>query len=392
MRPAYCTNVVAGRTLAETRRSVVETFGAVRLKLGIAGHLPIGLWLSAHAARQLSDEEGGARALRDELGAAGLSVVTLNGFPYHDFRQAVVKHAVYEPHWADVRRQLHTMLLADLLPDLLPPGTRTASISTVPLGWRARFSQEGCGASVGLASALLEQLAEHLARLEARTGVRVTVDLEPEPGCMMDRSADAVGFFEHALRARGGAPDPRRYLGVCHDVCHAAVMFEGQAEALRAYRGAGIGVHKVQVSSALVADGSPESLAVLASFDEPRWLHQTCVRTPAGEVRFHEDIRWALAERATGEWRTHFHVPVFAARLGALGTTQLQVEECLRELATWPEAERPLLELETYAWDALPADPGGPRDLAAGIAQEIRWLDACMRRTGLAADAAGGAA
>ena len=126
MRPAYCTNVVAGRTLAETRRSVVETFGAVRLKLGIAGHLPIGLWLSAHAARQLSDEEGGARALRDELGAAGLSVVTLNGFPYHDFRQAVVKHAVYEPHWADVRRQLHTMLLADLLPDLRSARYRSA--------------------------------------------------------------------------------------------------------------------------------------------------------------------------------------------------------------------------------------------------------------------------
>ncbi|MFM1937036.1 MAG: hypothetical protein RI990_1995 [Planctomycetota bacterium] len=391
MRPAYCTNVVAGRTLADTRRSVVETFGAVRRKLGIADPLPIGLWLSAHAARQLPEQPGGARALRDELGEAGLSVVTLNGFPYHDFRQAVVKHAVYEPHWADVRRQLHTMLLADLLPDLLPAGTRTASISTVPLGWRARFTQEGCGASVGLASALLEQLVDHLARLEARTGVRITVDLEPEPGCMMDRSADAVGFFEHAVRARPGAPDPRRYLGVCHDVCHAAVMFEDQSEALRAYRSAGIGVHKVQVSSALVSDGSPESLAVLASFDEPRWLHQTCVRTPSGDVRFHEDIRWALADGAAGEWRTHFHVPVFASRLGVLGTTQPQVEECLRELASWPAPERPLLELETYAWDALPADPEGASDLAGGITEEIRWLDACMRRVGLAVDAAGGA-
>lgn len=384
MLPAYCTNVVAGRTLEATRAAVVRTMGGVRARLAVNDALPIGLWLSARAAEELASQPDGARRLRDELARAGLSVVTLNGFPYHDFRQPVVKHAVYEPHWADVRRLLHTQRLADLLPDLVPAGTRTASISTLPLGWRARFSLEGCGASVGLAGAMLEQLVAHLARVEDRTGVRVTVDLEPEPGCMLDRPQDAVGFLLHALRARPGMADPRRYVGICHDTCHAAVMFDGQRESLRAYREAGIRVHKVQLSSAIACDGSPEALAVLAAYAEPRWLHQTCVRAADGSVRFWEDIPFALAAEPVGEWRTHFHVPLFAARLGALGTTQAAVDECMSEIASWPADERPAFEAETYAWDVLPRDASPAESLEDGIAAELRWATERLRAHGLA--------
>lgn len=383
MFPAYCTNVVAGRTLEATRAAVIRTMGGVRARLGVSDALPIGLWLSARAADELASESDGARRLRDELARAGLSVVTLNGFPYHDFHQPVVKHAVYEPHWADVRRLLHTQRLADLLPGLLPEGTRTASISTLPLGWRARFSLEGCGASVGLAGVMLEQLVSHLARVEDRTGVLVTVDLEPEPGCMLDRPQDAVGFLLHALHARPGAPDPRRYVGICHDTCHAAVMFDGQRESLRAYRDAGIRVHKVQLSSALACDGSPESLAVLAAYAEPRWLHQTCVRARDGTVRFWEDIPHALAAEPEGEWRTHFHVPLFSARLGALGTTQPAVEECLAEIASWPAGDRPAFEAETYAWDVLPREATQGEALEDGIAAELRWAADQLRAHGL---------
>jgi sugar phosphate isomerase/epimerase len=387
VQAAYCTNVVAGSTLEDSCAAVERTFGAVAARRGDR-RLPVGLWLSAAAARQLSESVGGAPALRDRLAASGLPVVTLNGFPYHDFHGAEVKHRVYEPHWADARRAMHTELLAGLLAELVPPGTRTASVSTLPLGWRASFSTEGCGASVGVACAFLGQLVRALARIEDATGVRVTVDLEPEPGCMLDRAADAVSFFEHALHARRGEPDPRRYLGVCHDVCHAAVMFEDQREVLRGYRAAGIGVHKVQVSSAVTADGGADALAVLGGFAEPRWLHQTCVRGPDGRVRFHEDLPWALAERPQGEWRTHFHVPVHAARLGALGTTQGAILECLDELATWPADERPCIELETYAWDALPGGARGGAPLVEGIAAELDWLDAAMGARGLSGSGA----
>jgi hypothetical protein len=199
---------------------------------------------------------------------------------------------------------------------------------------------------------------------------------------MLDRAADVVGFFEHALQTRRGEPDPRRYIGVCHDVCHAAVMFEDQRAVLHAYRTAGISVNKVQVSSAVVANGSAESLAALAAFSEPRYLHQTCVRTSDGVVKFFEDLPLALSagnRDVASEWRTHFHVPIFAAQLGGLGTTQSAILDCLTEIDSWPSDQRPVLEIETYAWDVLPSAIRDESDLVDGIAREITW---CTEQTG----------
>ena len=62
MLPAYCTNVVAGRTLEETCSNVERTFGAVRALVSPGAPLPIGLWLSARAVAQLSESIDGPTA------------------------------------------------------------------------------------------------------------------------------------------------------------------------------------------------------------------------------------------------------------------------------------------------------------------------------------------
>ncbi len=100
-------------------------------------------------------------------------------------------------------------------------------------------------------------------------------------------------------------------------------------------------------------------------------------------VRFFEDLPHALAAAPAGEWRTHFHVPVHASRLGALGTTQGAILECLDEVAGWPAGERPILELETYAWSAMPEEVRGGSTMPECIAAEVRWLAAAMRARGL---------
>src|SRR5262249_26695877 len=146
--------------------------------------------------------------------------------------------------------------------------------------------------------------------------------LEPEPGCVLQRSTDVVRFFKDHLL---GGPDEaivRRHLRVCHDICHAAVMFEEQTEVLQRYRDAGIEVGKVQVSSAvrMALDDRPKgdraaALQQLAGFNEERYLHQTMVCLPSGSPSFYEDLPAALrtadADDPAGEWRVHFHVPVY---------------------------------------------------------------------------------
>jgi hypothetical protein len=56
--------------------------------------------------------------------------------------------------------------------------------------------------------------------------------------------------------------------------------------------------------------------------------------------------------------------------------------ECLEELASWPEDERPQLEVETYAWDALPDGAREGQALVDGIAREVEWCAGAARRAG----------
>jgi sugar phosphate isomerase/epimerase len=364
---AYCTNVHAGADLAETERQLRDHAALVRRLVAPEGSLPIGLWLSAISAGEL-DSQKAIRAFRDRLDGLGLEVVTLNGFPFIDFHDHEIKHAVYEPHWGRPERLAYTMRLATILADLLPEHRRDASISTVPIGWRPTFTNEGCGSSVGMAVSQLEAIAAHLRRIERERGVRLHVDLEPEPGCLLDRAEDVVSLFDQVFPRDS---DIRRYIGVCHDICHSAVMFEPQAHAIKTYLEAGISIGKIQVSSAVEADGSRPSLEALRAFDEPKYLHQTCVRLDGrDEVRFYEDLRPAIGMPPKGTFRTHFHVPIHLDRFGPLRTTRDQIAECLSAL---PGDCSPTIEVETYAWGVLPAALK-PSSLAEGIADEIRWL------------------
>ena len=382
---AYCTNVHPGETLARTKAMLAQH--AVRVRELVMAQssaddargpeLGLGLWLSAQSARELLLEPDGVARFRDWLLERGLVVRTMNGFPYGDFHGETVKTRVYHPHWADPNRALFTLDLAKILAQLVEVGTRTASISTVPIGWRSDFrdgGHGGDGANIELAASQLEWTAERLAELEESTGVRITVDLEPEPGCLLDRAHHVVALFDEHLTSDRA----RTHLGVCHDICHSAVMFEDQDEALALYARQAIRVGKIQVSAALACAGAPRELAELAQFAEPRYLHQTCVLAGSGEVQFFDDLDKALDEMPDGPWRTHFHVPVHLEEFGRLSTTAREIPLAL---AAASRSDPPCFEVETYAWGVLPVHLR-ESDLAAGIAKELAWTRRALEHAG----------
>lgn len=371
----YCTNVHAGETLARVQANLKQYAVAVRDLVSPDAALGIGLWLSHRAARRL--REKGVADFAGWLAGHGLRVFTVNGFPYGDFHGARVKHEVYRPDWREAARLEYTLDLAAILSELTPAGG-SAGISTLPLGWGPWLSSPGDLAS---AAANLRGAAAALARLHDRTGTLIHLDLEPEPGCALQRSGDMANLFRDHLLPGADHELIRRHVRVCHDVCHAAVMFEPQSEALNRYDALGVAVGKVQVSSAvrasfdrLVDADRGVALEQLARLAEPRYLHQTVVRSGGRDDRFFEDLPDALAaagSQPSGEWRIHHHVPIFLEGLGLLETTRDQIDQCLELIAG--RADPPVLEVETYTWDVLPA-PLREAGLAEGIAREIEWL------------------
>ncbi|MEU5179358.1 metabolite traffic protein EboE [Streptomyces longwoodensis] len=360
---AYCTNVHPAETLDGVLAQLREHCEPVRRRLG-RDRLGIGLWLARDAARALDTDPAALRTLRTELDRRGLEVVTLNGFPYEGFGADEVKYRVYRPDWADAERLEYTTALARILAGLLPDDVTEGSVSTLPLGWRTAWTDDRAAAG----HRALVTLAQRLDALAELTGRSVRVGLEPEPGCVVETTGDALA----PLTAVG---HPR--IGVCVDTCHLATSFEDPAGALDALAGARVPVVKSQLSAALHADrpDRPEVRTALAAFAEPRFLHQT--RTvDAGRLRGTDDLGEALdgdALPTAAPWRAHFHVPLHAAPAAPLTATHDVLRDALARLVGGPHPRTRHLEVETYTWQALPPAqrPRNRAQLTDGIAAEL---------------------
>lgn len=361
---AYCTNVHPAETLDGVRAQLRDHCEPVRRRLG-RDRLGIGLWLARDAAHALVTDPSALRGLRTELDRRGLEVVTLNGFPYEGFGAEEVKYRVYKPDWADPERLDHTTSLARVLAGLLPDDVTDGTISTLPLAWRTAYDET----RADKARAALVTLAERLDALEELTGRSIRVGLEPEPGCVVETTHDAIA----PLTAIG-----HDRVGICVDTCHLATSFEEPHTALDALTRARVPIVKSQLSAALHAEHPhrPEVREALAAFAEPRFLHQTRTATATGRLHGTDDLDEALPGDAlpdTAPWRAHFHVPLHAAPAAPLTSTLPVLKAALTRLVGGPHPLTRHLEVETYTWQALPPElrPRARAQLTDGIAAEL---------------------
>jgi sugar phosphate isomerase/epimerase len=371
----YCANVHPGETLDDVRAALRRFVGPVRRALDVPA-MGIGLWLSRRALSEL--HSAGVDALREVLESEGLFVFTMNGFPYGNFQGEVVKREVYRPDAASDERREYLFGLAKVLATVAPDDVAEATISTLPIGHR----DEMVDGRLERAAEQLARLAADLARLGDRVGRPVRICLEPEPGCVIETTEQAVVFFTETLpRAALRMGVPRdvldAHLGLSFDTCHQAVLFEEPAVSIAALRAAGVRVGKVQLSSALVvpdpaADGARDALR---GFDEPRFLHQVRARDDSGHGVGFDELRDAERLPRDREWRVHFHAPIHRTIVGELSTSRGFLEEALA-LFVDGRAPMPHLEVETYTWTVLPAHerPVDDDGFVRGLAEEMRFV------------------
>ena len=381
----YCSNIHPGESWAEVRANVERYFPAVRERVAPGEMFGIGLRLSARAARELGSGDALAD-FREFMGRNKLYVFTINGFPYGTFHGTRVKEEVYLPDWRDEERLRYTDELADLLVKLLPDGVE-GSISTVPGAFKPAMRN---GADVGkIADNMLRHVAK-LVQIKHRSGRHIALAIEPEPHCYLETIAESVRFFQEHLFSAGAverlsalaglerqaaAAALRGHIGLCLDLCHAAVEFEDPAGCIRELNEAGIRVTKLQISAGLrLPELTADAVSALKQFDDPVYLHQVVEQSPRG-IRRYADLPEALAT-ATGkadgrEWRVHCHVPIFMDNLGAFSSTRSFISEVLGIHRMHPVSGH--LEVETYTWNVLPEHlrAGG---MEQAIARELNWV------------------
>jgi sugar phosphate isomerase/epimerase len=385
----YCTNIHPGESLSDVRAMLAGPVRAVKAAAGVKGAFGVGLRLAARAAYELA-RPGAAELARAELAEAGLYVFSLNGFPYGAFHDTRVKEEVYRPDWLEDERVRYTRALARAACELLPAELE-GSISTVPGAFAPRAA--GPAERREIARNIATSAAD-LAVIERERGRTLRLALEPEPACLLETIAETVDFFENELcsrellgelsRATGTTTSQaeallRRHVGVCLDTCHASVEFESPLDALRTLAHHGVCVPKIQLSAGLrIENASADALALLGTFADDVYLHQTVVRSDGALTRF-LDLPEALSARERfakdAEWRVHFHVPICEPSFGLLSSTQADLEALL--LAA-PELA-PHLEVETYTFGVLPEAYRG-RSMTESIVRELAWVRSLLAR------------
>jgi hypothetical protein len=352
----YCLNIHPGESLDEVTSAIRQYAVAVKAAVCPSGPFALGLRLSGLAAGELLLVAGDFKAFLDDN---GFYAVTINGFPYGQFHGRRVKEDVYLPDWTCPERTTYTLDLARILARLVPEG-ELGTISTVPCHYGKQAKPE--------AMDNLLSMADELAIIEQETGRHVILTLEPEPDCLLDSAASTLDFFATLFDR---SPRSQRYVGVCLDCCHAAVVFESPGQWFHQFSAAGIAVPKVQVSASLKIDVSrqavPQNLALLQSFCDTTYLHQTRVLT-GGKITQFADLPDAVANAPDGQWRVHFHVPLNWDATPVHSTANLLERDFLHEVLS---AGNEHIEVETYSFAVVP----GPKPpLVDSIIAELNWL------------------
>ncbi len=354
----YCTNIHPGESWQDIFTAISRNAPVVKERVAPGEPFPLGLRLSGRAAGEMTLAD--ARLFGNWCREQGLYVQTVNGFPYGTFHHVPVKESVYLPDWRFVERLEYTDKLANLLSIWLPEGM-TGSISTVPVGFRTAIAPE----DFPIIEEHIRQALDLLDRIAQKTGKRILLSMEPEPGCVLETIHDVVDLFDRLDLT----PAQRSFLAMCFDCCHQALQYENPSESLRLLAENSIKIGHVQISSALRL--FHHDIGRLARFQEACYLHQAVGRRSDGELVRYHDLELAIKDAPVDmeEWRVHFHVPVYMNQTDDCDSTRFFLEEIL---PLFP-SEVPL-EVETYTWTVLPPDlqTGTVTD---SIVREILWAE-----------------
>jgi hypothetical protein len=383
----YCTNIHAAEEWPDVMTKLRLFLPKIKQDISIDKKFGLGLRLAASAAKDLTKEEN-FYEFQEFLKETNSYVFTINGFPYGNFHGKPVKEGAYKPDWSDDLRLNYTNLLADHLSKLLPDGIE-GSISTVP-GTYKPWSQGNDGDKIvnKIIINILKHIA-HLIKIKRSTGKEISLSLEPEPYCFLETISETITFFQNRLFSKDSVDflsklinlnavdtekNLRFHLGICYDVCHAAVEFEDPKKSITDIQNSGIRITKLQLSSAIkIAKVNKNTYETLKSLDEPVYMHQVVEKTGSVLKRFPDlsDAFKQIENSFGSEWRIHFHVPIFLKKMDKFDTTQDFLKEILSIHKQNPISQH--LEVETYTWDVLPSNYKNT-PVNEAIARELNWV------------------
>jgi len=387
----YCTNIHPGETWEETFDNIKRFTIQVKNRLAPKKPFGIGLRLSQKSASVLLHGNNLSN-FKSWLNANGLYVFTMNGFPYGEFHNTVIKDQVHYPDWTSQDRVNYTKDLMTILAYLLPDNV-DGGVSTSPLSYKYWFdNEEDLDTAKKKACQSLIEIVLLLANIKKTTGKILHLDIEPEPDGLLENTKEVVDFYQDYLFIDGLLAIQKKlncdsleaknhilnHIQLCYDVCHFALAFESPEFVISSMLKEGIKIGKVQISAAIKCKKSSTvpiytQQTCLLQFDEPTYLHQSVVKLNDDSLIHFSDLSEGInlmTDSNFKEIRTHFHVPIFVSSFQVLESTQ---NDIIDAMALWKNLKYcNHLEVETYTWSILPEHL--QTDITSSITRELEWV------------------
>ncbi|MFQ5749891.1 MAG: hypothetical protein ACE5H3_10605, partial [Planctomycetota bacterium] len=231
------------------------------------------------------------------------------------------------------------------------------------------------------AGARLLTAQRELLALEEKTGVRLVLALEPEPDGTFERIVDLAAWLDKTVLS--GVEPAERRIGICWDLCHAAVVGEHPSDILSALAACRIPLGKIQVSAALQAEApfSPRAVERLRELARSPYLHLVRGSLPDGRPWAAADLEaWASdpGRPSLDQVRIHCHVPLHRSDFGdGLRATRWRPAVKLALEAGFRD-----FEVETYTLPVLPPAFLERADITGTLVAE---MESALLATGLRA-------
>jgi len=383
----YCTNIHDGENWETTFNNLKAHIPVVKKEVATDVSFGIGLRLSNKASEELQNENN-LLHFKQWLDTNNLYVFTMNGFPYGNFHNEIVKDLVHAPDWTTTKRVIYTKRLFNQLAYLLPE-EQEGGISSSPISYKHWHNTENAKEKVLKTGAKnLATIVLHLSEIEKETGKYLHLDIEPEPDGMIENTSEFLSFYNDyllpiackSIQEATGIDSEKaqaliyRHITICYDVCHFSLAFEAPKDTFARLKKHHIKVGKIQISSALkIIFDTKNNEAIwesLSTFNESTYLHQVTEKIN-DDVIVYNDLPLVLAKKKNhSELRAHFHVPIFLETFRNLQSTQDQIIEVMEYIKK--EAISNHIEVETYTWNVLPDEL--KMNIDKSISRELKWL------------------
>ncbi|MBP8156429.1 MAG: metabolite traffic protein EboE, partial [Leadbetterella sp.] len=308
---SYCSNIHPGEDWKEHFSVLKTSIPEIKAAVSPTEPMGLGLRLANQASIDLSENEN-FEDFKNWLEANDVYVFTMNGFPYGNFHNVVVKDQVHAPDWTTKERADYTIRMFELLAKLLPENLDEGGISTSPLSYRFWWNTpESLEKATKAATQNIVLVLETLIDLFEKTGKTLHLDIEPEPDGILENSEEFINWYKEYLLPMGiqhlsrkGYPAEeaikliKKHITLCYDVCHFAVGFENPKVVIDKLDSEGLKVGKTQISSAIKVDFSEyakEKLKTIAQYNEPTYLHQVVAQQKDGSFKKFPDLTEAIA-------------------------------------------------------------------------------------------------